>query len=210
MREYIFIRHGQTDWNTLQKVMGRQPIPLNDKGRREAQGVADLLKDVKLEVVATSPVERALETAEIIVQNRQNTKLIVEDGLNEVDYGEWVNLKISEIVTRYPDVWQDYHGNPEAMKIPGGEELLKTKERAVSAVTKLREKFSEGRLAFVSHADVIKLAVIGLLDWPISSFKSFSMDNGAVILLREHPALGMRMVWYNHLNGVGRDVKDGQ
>jgi probable phosphoglycerate mutase len=210
MKEYLFIRHGQTDWNTLQKVMGRQPIPLNDKGRREARGVADLLKDIDLAAVATSPVERALETAEIIMENRPATQLIVEEGLSEIEYGEWVNLKIADIVARYPDVWQNYHGNPEAMKIPGGEEISKVQERAVGAVRKLREKFPDGRLAFISHADVIKLAVIGILNWPLTFFKSFSMENGAVILLREHPALGMRMIWFNHLNGVGRDIRDGQ
>ena len=210
MVEYLFIRHGQTDWNVDQRVIGRQPVSLNEQGKRQAKSVASYLKDVALEVVATSPVARAKETAQTIVKSRSDVKLLVEEGLTEVNYGEWVGLTIAEITSRYENIWQDYHGHPEKMKIPGGETLVQVRDRTIKAISKLREKFPEGRIALVSHADVIKLAIIGMLKWPIKMFKFFSMDNGAMILLREHPLLGMRMVWYNPMNGVGNDIKDGQ
>lgn len=207
--EYLFIRHGQTDWNNIQKVMGRQPVSLNEKGKHQAKELAKYLKGLEIEVVATSPVKRAVETAKAIVSACPDSKLIVDEGLTEIDYGDWVNLTFVELTKRYPQVWQDYHNNPRKMTIPGGESLAAAQERTVDSIIKLRKKYPEGRIALVSHADVIKLAVIGMLKWPINMFKTFSMDNGAVILLREHPLLGVRMVWYNALNGIGKEIRDG-
>lgn len=210
MNEFLFIRHGQTDWNSAQRVMGRQPIPLNKVGRDQAAKIAAYLKDTEAAAVITSPVKRAVETAQIIVDSRPGLKLIVEEGLNEIDYGEWVNLTITEVTANYPDVWENYHGRPEDMVIPGGETLKQALGRTIETMERLKKKYPEGRLLLVSHADVIKLAIVGLMGWPINMFKSFSMDNGGMILLREHPLLGMRMVWYNPLNGVGKDIRDGQ
>lgn len=210
MFELLFIRHGQTDHNVDQRVMGRQPVPLNEVGKRQAKKIADYLKDVGLTAVVSSPVERAKATAEAILACHPKLKLILEEGFSEIDYGEWVNLTIADIVTRYPDIWPDYHSNPKDVKIPGGEWLMAVRDRTVKAISNLKKLYPDGRIAIVSHADVIKLAITAILDWPIDMFKSFSMDNGAMVLIREHPALGMRMVLYNAQNGLGRDIKDGQ
>jgi len=210
MLEFLFIRHGQTDHNVDQRVMGRQPIPLNEIGKRQAQEIADHLRNVELAAVVSSPVLRARETAEAILKRHPDLKLTLDEGFSEIDYGEWVNLTISDIVVRYPDVWPAYHSNPAVAKIPGGESLVTARDRTFASILNLKKQHPDGKIVIVSHADVIKLAITGLLGWPIEMFKSFSMDNGAVVLVREHPAFGMRMVLYNPMNGLGRDIKDGQ
>ncbi len=210
MLEIIFIRHGQTDYNVAQRVMGRQPVELNEVGRRQAKEISECLKKIELNAVISSPVLRARQTAEAIVEGRPGLELILDESFSEIDYGEWVGLTITEIVTRYPDVWPSYHSDPKAVTIPGGESLVTVRDRALNALSNLKKRYSSGRIAIVSHADTIKLAVTAALNWPIEMFKSFSMDNGAMVLVREHPAFGMRMVWYNPMNGLGRDTKDGQ
>jgi len=206
MFELLFIRHGQTDWNLQSRVMGRQPIPLNEKGKWQAKRLAAYLKGIKIDAMATSPVKRAMETAEILLRGRQELQLIVDERLSEIEYGDWLNLTFTDLATQYADIWKDYHQNPETVNIPGGEKLPHVCERTVQAITEIRNRHPKGRLAIISHADVIKLAIIRLLKWPMNLFKCFSMDNGAMLLLRDHPTLGMRVIWYNPMNGFGRDL----
>jgi len=210
MFEALLIRHGQTDFNVAQRVIGRQPVPLNELGMRQARELSECLKGVELNGVISSPVLRAKQTAEVILDGHPELELVLDEGFSEIDYGEWVNLTISEIVTRYPDVWPNYHSDPKVVKIPGGESLIAARDRTLKSFVNLKKRHPEGRIAIVSHADVIKLAITAVLGWPIEMFKSFSMDNGAVVLVREHPALGMRMVWYNPIKGLCGDTKDGQ
>ena len=65
------IRHGETDWNVLRKFQGRTDIPLNENGRQVAAWTKEGLKDVAFDLVYTSPLRRAKETAQIIVGDRQ-------------------------------------------------------------------------------------------------------------------------------------------
>jgi broad specificity phosphatase PhoE len=210
MLEILFIRHGQTDLNLAQRVIGRQPVSLNELGRRQAKELSECLKGVELNAVISSPVLRAKQTAEAIIEGHPELELVLEEGFSEIDYGEWVGLTITEVVTRYPDVWPDYHSDPKVVKIPGGESLVAARDRTLKAFMDIKRRYPEGRIAIVSHADVIKLAITAVMDWPIELFKSFSMDNGAIALIRENPALGMRMVLYNPMNGLCGDTKDGQ
>lgn len=206
MFELLFIRHGQTDWNLESRVMGRQPIPLNAVGQRQAERLADYLRGVKIDAMATSPVKRAMETAEILLRGRPELKLIVDERLSEIEYGKWLGLTFTDLTIQYADIWRDYHQNPETVNIPEGEKLPDVCERTVQTIVELRRQYPQGRIAIVSHADVIKLAIIKLLGWPMNLFKCFSMDNGAMLLLRDHPTLGTRVIWYNPMNGFGRDL----
>ncbi len=206
MLEILFIRHGQTDWNIAQKVMGAQPIPLNETGRAQAARLSDYMKDVKLDAVVSSPVRRAVETAEVLARGRTNLSVTQEPRLSEIVYGEWLNLTFRELSTVHAKTWQEYHDDPENVKIPGGEMLPAVRDRTVAAVNDAVSKFPGGRIAIVSHADVVKLAIIGVLGWPMKAFRSFSMDNCATVLVRKHPKLGMRLVWFNHMNGFEKDL----
>ena len=76
--EILVIRHGQTDWNALGKLQGKTDIQLNDIGRQQAKETIKLIKDENIDVIITSPLKRAKETAEIINKNFEVT--IIEDN----------------------------------------------------------------------------------------------------------------------------------
>ena len=87
MKLYI-IRHGQTDWNVEGKIQGRQDIPLNDMGRRQARALADGMKSRPVASVYSSPQKRAMETAEAIAGPLGLTVKAVPQ-LMEIGYGDW-------------------------------------------------------------------------------------------------------------------------
>ena len=81
------VRHGSTDWNDKKISMGSKDIPLNDKGKAEALNTASLLQNYDFDLIISSPLIRALETANIINKDRDN-QIVIEDRLTERYLGE--------------------------------------------------------------------------------------------------------------------------
>lgn len=93
MKLYI-IRHGETDWNKAHRVQGRSDIPLNEYGRHLAKETAEGMKDIPLDLCYTSPLSRAKETAQIILEGR-DVPLIPEEAIEEFCFGEYEGMYIA-------------------------------------------------------------------------------------------------------------------
>lgn len=93
------IRHGRTDWNVLHKLQGRTDIPLNDEGRAMARKAAEKYRDIHFDVCFSSPLQRAKETAEILLQGR-GVPIITDDRLMEMGFGKFEG---AENVLQKPD-----------------------------------------------------------------------------------------------------------
>lgn len=91
MRLYI-LRHGETDWNLKRLVQGSTDIPLNDYGRYLARQTADGMKDVSIDIVYTSPLKRAKETAQIVLGEKKKYILIEEPRIQEMNFGEYEGM----------------------------------------------------------------------------------------------------------------------
>ena len=84
----LMTRHGQTDWNVEKRVQGKADIELNETGIEQAKITSEKLKNEKIDVIISSPLKRAKQTAEIINQTL-NCPIIYEDGISERDFGEF-------------------------------------------------------------------------------------------------------------------------
>ena len=105
MKVYV-IRHGQTDWNLLGKIQGQTDIKLNDTGRNQAKETGMQIQNEKIDLIITSPLKRAKETAEIINKNF-NVSIIEDDRLLERKYGRnegSTKEDIQEMEKKNPDV----------------------------------------------------------------------------------------------------------
>ncbi len=87
LNPFYFIRHGETEWNQRNIIMGSQDIPLNERGLRQAREAAEILKNEPFEIIVSSPRLRAQKTAEIIAK-RTNKPMLLEEGLVEINWGE--------------------------------------------------------------------------------------------------------------------------
>ncbi len=185
--------------------MGQRPIPLNEIGRRQANGVAEFLKDSNLRAVYSSPVLRAMETANAIAKPHMLT-VQPHDGLAEIDYGDWIGKTYEELERDSARLWREYHTCPHSVELPNGEDMKTAARRITSAVSEISAKFDSGRVAIVSHADVLKIAVLNLIGIGIDSLKRFSIDNCATLIVRMHPIVGPRLILFNYKNGFGLDM----
>lgn len=92
----FIIRHGQTEWNALGKLQGRQDIKLNEVGRKQAARTSKKIKNEKIDIIITSPLKRAKETAEII--NEQfNVEIVEDDRLMERCYGDFEGITKADL-----------------------------------------------------------------------------------------------------------------
>ncbi len=179
MFELLLVRHGQTDWNIERRVMGTKPVPLNVLGRSQARQMAKGLKNVPIHAIYTSPLRRALQTAQLILKGRDSVPLVEEEGLNEINYGDWVGRLFSDV----PEL-STYFNKPTTVTIPNGEALADVQRRAIAAIDKMREKHTEQRVLGISHADVIKLILIHYLRMTIDDMQKFRIDNGSLSVIR--------------------------
>ena len=156
MTTFFLIRHascsglGQTLWG---RTTG---ICLNEKGRLEAQRLADRFKGITLQAVYSSPLERALETAEAIARSMR-VEVEKNSALNEIDFGEWTGKTFDELSS--DERWRRFNTNRSMTTIPGGESFLQVQSRVVTELERLALQHPGAAVAIVSHADVIKAAV---------------------------------------------------
>ena len=199
MFELLLIRHGQTEWNAIRRVMGRQPIPLNNEGKAQARLLAKSLKEVPFTAIYTSPVMRALQTSQIIMKGRDSVPLYEEPGFAEIDYGDWINKDFKDI----PEL-AGFFENPSNVPIPNGEQLPEVIERARSAIERIKEKHNNERVLAVSHADVIKVILIHYLGLPIDETQRFRIDNCSVSALHFGSIKEPRLICVNTVGDIKR------
>jgi broad specificity phosphatase PhoE len=178
----LFIRHGQTTWNVEHILPGQLPgIALNDTGRAQAARLADALALIPISAMISSPLERASETAEIIVQGR-GIPLQLEPDLMDTNVGRWAGQKFDELAKNDPD-WKAYVKDPTVAP-EGIETFPQVQQRALAAVERWRAKDDIGAYpAFVAHADVVKLLVAYYTGLETGRAGRLFIDNASVSLV---------------------------
>lgn len=148
--EICLVRHGETDWNKLGKLQGHTDIRLNSKGIIQANACADYLRESSYELIITSPLKRAKQTAQIISE-RNHIPIIEMSQFIERSYGDAEGLTQEERITKYPD-----------LKYPNQESREFLLERVMLGLQKIQSEQDVKKLILVAHGAVINtiLAVI--------------------------------------------------
>ena len=155
MTDLVLVRHGETEWNRLQRVQGRTDIPLNDTGRQQAEETADRLRQrgERFDAVAASPLSRAVETARIIADGLGLGEVETVDALVERDYGSAEGMTGQQIDERFGG------------RLDAQESREATVERARPALLALAERHPGQRVLVVSHGGVIGSLVRDATEW---------------------------------------------
>ena len=169
MKLYI-MRHGETDWNRLNRVLGRTDIPLNDTGIAQARTAAEALADTPLDAIYTSCFSRTIDTAEIIRNlQKRDVPIAPVEALNEHDFG------IFEGVDRADETYQREKRN-FAKRYPGGESYLDVAARVYPFLDSLRGTGYE-RVLLVTHGGICRIIVNRFSQMDDESFARFTMRN---------------------------------
>jgi probable phosphoglycerate mutase len=154
----LLLRHGETDWNREPaRCQGWAEVHLNENGREQAREQARALAGRGLELIVSSHLARARETAEIVRANLGGElPLVLDPRLAETHRGDWETRLFSEIMLEEPEAWQHYREHPQSFRFPGGESLADQQRRVLAA---LRDVARDGRPALlVTHGGSIRLS----------------------------------------------------
>ena len=165
MARIILVRHGQTEWNRVERFRGRADVPLNETGLAQAQATGQRVAEEWQPVaVYSSPLSRAVKTAGAIAQHF-GLSVQIHNGLTDIDYGQWQGLTPDEAKERWPEIHHAWYNLPHTACIPGGETLDDLQARGMAAVNELATQHAEQTVVLVGHTvinRVILLSVLGL------------------------------------------------
>src|SRR5699024_395633 len=185
----FLIRHGRSQANAEGVLAGRAPgIDLDDVGRQQAESLAARLGPLPLVRLVTSPLERTVQTAEIICRNHpQATKASREKALIECGYGSWTGPPVKSLAK--DPLWKVVQRQPSAAVFPDGESMADMQRRAVGAVRRIdtevaTEHGPDACWAAVSHGDVIKSVVADALGMHLDMFQRLVVHPASVCVLQ--------------------------
>jgi probable phosphoglycerate mutase len=168
----MLLRHAAHDAVNRQ-LCGRAPgICLSEPGRQQARRLAERLAQEPLRAIHSSPLERARETAGIIAQ-RIGLLPVIDDDLTEIDFGDWAGRSFVEL--RDDPLWARWNMARGATRAPSGETMREVQRRAIAALGRICDVHPGGRVAVVSHGDVIKAALMHWLAMPLDAYARFEI-----------------------------------
>jgi broad specificity phosphatase PhoE len=178
MTELILARHGQTAWNVVEIFRGRIDVDIDEMGMKQAELLAEYLREHKIEAVYSSPLKRAVKTARTIAYWHK-LGVITAQSLNDLKFGEWEGLPVTEVREKYTTLFTEWMEKPHLVEIPGGERLDDVRKRVLSLVDDIVNRH-KGTVVLVSHRVVHKVLILALLGIDNSYFWNIRLDTAAI------------------------------
>jgi broad specificity phosphatase PhoE len=171
----LLMRHGETAWNRVGRVMGHNPIELDEAGRAQVELAVPAARAIKPDLIISSPLPRAKQSAEIIANGIGGMSVAIEPDLEEVRYGRWEGMVFEDLIDD-PE-YVRYREHPLTWPTPGGETIAQVQERGVRAVKRAIEANPGQRILFVSHGDIIRTVLSFFVGSELAHFRRIRVDN---------------------------------
>lgn len=196
----LLVRHGVTD-ATGKRLYGRTPeVHLSERGRAQAEALAERLAALPVRAVFSSPLERCRETAAPIAR-ALGLRVRTDRGVLETDIGAWTGRTFGQI--RRSGLWRQILAVPSSARFPEGESLAEVQARTVKALEVIASRHPTEIVVVVSHGDPIRLALAHYAGAHIDHFQRFEVAPGSVSAV----AIGGRAPRVLLLNDTG-DLSD--
>ena len=203
----IAIRHGETAWNVDARIQGHLDIPLNDRGRWQAQRAAQALADEPLQAIYSSDLQRAFATA-LALGAATGVGVTPDTGLRERCFGAYQGRTFKDIEAEAPAAalrWRKR--DPEFVPPGGGESLHMLRSRLLHTVNRLAAPHAGGQIALVAHGGVLDVLYRLATHQDLQAPRTWALGNAAINRLLWTPE-GLSLVGWgdsSHLDDEGRD-----
>ena len=204
MTRFILVRHGQTEWNRVERFRGRADLSLDETGRKQAEAAALRLKGEKVAAIYSSPLKRTIETADILARQ---LKLTVQpfEGLIDINFGSWQGLSPEEASKQDSRLYRKWLEHPQEVRFPNGESLDIVRQRIVSGVEDVASKHNDQTVVLVSHKVVCQVLMCAMIGLDNSHFWQVRQDVNAINIfeLRDSSPLVTLVNDTCHLKNLG-------
>lgn len=177
MTTLFLIRHGLTAV-TGKTLYGRTSgVPLDDRGRAQAEALAERFVPVRLTAVYSSPLDRCVETMGPLAA-RQRLDVVPRERLIEMDVGTWTGRPLAQ--ARRTRLWKELIHRPSQFRFPGGESFADAQARTLAEIQEIVARHPRGRVAVGSHGDIIRMLVAHLSGAHLDLFQRTIVDPASV------------------------------
>ena len=183
MTSVYLVRHGQTAWNKEEIFRGRTDVPLDETGLKQAELAAEYFKGMEIDAIYSSPLSRALQTAQKIAQFH-NLKVQPLSGIIDMSFGDWEGRPHQEIREKDSKTYRQWVEEPHLVRLPGGEGLDDVRGRAMAALKEVIRNHPEKTLILVSHRVICKVLICAILGLDNSHFWQITQDTTAINLIQ--------------------------
>ncbi|MCI1959729.1 MAG: histidine phosphatase family protein [Clostridia bacterium] len=179
MIKLYLIRHGETDWNTTKRFQGWSDIELNKNGLKQAKLLGERFKKIKIDEIYSSPLKRAVKTAEPIAK-ANGIEVKTNENFKEINFGKWEGMTRDEISEIYGSEFDDFIKAPETHTFPGEISFDNVTKRLVKGLNEVLRGKNNMSIAIVSHGGIIRLMMKYLLDIREPWYNKTWVDNTSI------------------------------
>ena len=180
--EVVLVRHGETEWSRDGRHTGRTDVPLTQRGEEQARAVGEALRARSFALVLSSPLQRALQTAQLAGFSPD-----VREELREWDYGEYEGQTSTEIMAVAPG-WRLFDDG-----CPGGESPAEVSARADRVIARVRSV--DGTTVLFAHGHLFRVLAARWLGWPPATGAHLLLDPATVSLLSDYRGIPAIKRW---------------
>ncbi len=183
MVKVILVRHGETDWNRSRRFQGgNSDTQLNQNGRQQAESLALRLKPERIQAIYSSPLQRALDTAQAIARHHQ-LEVKVEPTLNEIDAAKLEGILLEELGERLDQFLIEESRGKSIFKKYGGESLAELQQRVWRTIQRLVNRHHDGVFVVASHYFTIMTIICSVLNLPLSQMGRLRLGAGSISII---------------------------
>lgn len=181
MKKIYVVRHGETQWNREEVFRGTKDIPLNEIGKKQAERVGLYFSHMPVNRIISSPLSRALQTAEAISKTT-NAAVDTMEEFTDMNFGIWEGLALREVEERFPLDFSLWKASPDKLRIENGETLAMVRDRISAGLANI-DYDREDMVVIVTHRVICKIFILYALGTGNDHFWDMKYDPGSITLL---------------------------
>ena len=179
----IIVRHGESEWNRIHRYQGQIDTALSDLGLRQAEALADRLKNEKIDYIYSSPLQRAARTAQAIAAFHTEVPFEYADALLEIHHGDWQGKYADEIVAEYGAGLNEWREHPTRSQMPNGESFSNVLKRTLDFREKIEELHTDQTVLVSTHDVVVKILVADALGMNMDRINRIWVTNASISVI---------------------------
>lgn len=179
----IIVRHGESEWNRIHRYQGQLDAPLSDLGFRQAEALAERLRNEAIDYIYTSPLQRAAHTARAIARHHPDVPFTNADALLEIHHGEWQGKYANEILEHYAEGLREWREHPTRSQMPGGESFSNILKRTLDFRDEAYARHKEQTILVSTHDVVVKILVADALGMDMDRINRIWVTNASISVI---------------------------
>jgi probable phosphoglycerate mutase len=203
------VRHGETAWNAEHRVQGQLDVPLNAIGLAQAAAAAKVLSREKFDVIYSSDLSRARQTAQPAA-TLLSMQILLDKDLRERHYGIFERLTYAEVKTRYPEDYARFEAREPDYAFQTGESLKDFSARSIAVISKIAKEHEGQSILVFTHGGVLDKLYRFVTGLPLSAHREFGIPNAGLNRIDLTPAGWQIRSWADvaHLESALDDLPE--